>query len=163
MTVPASVPGDYALVTVASDSKDVAIEQFDAQPDGRVSFAYADGWNELEYNPATGELWRWSTDRSTLRVRAEGHALALTLRGGLEAASSSRITVRAGDRVIATLDVDKTFEQTVLIPADAVTTPESVLTIESSAWYVPAEANRRSADRRRLGLKLVECRVSAAS
>jgi hypothetical protein len=163
ITVPPSSPGAYALVTVAADSKDVAIEQFDAQPGGRVSFAYADGWNELEFNPATGELWRWSTDRSTLRVRAEGHALALTLRGELEAASSSRITVRAGDRVVATLDVGKTFEQTVLIPADAVTAAESVLTIESSAWYVPAEASRRSADRRRLGLKLFECRVSAAS
>jgi hypothetical protein len=50
-----------------------------------------------------------------------------------------------------------------VIPADLLTAPETVLTIESSAFYVPADTKWRSRDRRRLGLKLVECRISQAS
>ena len=42
----------------------IAIEQFDAQPTGQVVFGFGDGWNELEYNPSTGRLWRWTSDRA---------------------------------------------------------------------------------------------------
>jgi hypothetical protein len=155
--------GGYATVTVASDNPELAIEQFDAQPEGRVIFGFADGWNEQEYNPRTGVLWRWSSDRSALRVRAGGRALALTLRGEIEEASSSHVTIKAGDAVAAAFDVGPAFSKTVLIPRQLLSLPETVLTIESSHFYVPAETRWRSRDRRKLGLKLVECSLTPVS
>jgi hypothetical protein len=164
LTVP-PLPGagGYANLTVASDNQQLALEQFDAEPAGHVVFGFGEGWNELEYNPATGALWRWSSDRATIRVRAEGHAVALTLRGEIEAASSSHVVVRAGGVVAAEFDVGPTFSKTVLIPAASLPGPENVITIESSAWYVPAEKRWRSRDRRRLGLKVYECQVTPVS
>lgn len=155
--------GDYALVTVVSDNPQLAIEQFDAQPAGRVIYGYGEGWNEQEYNPSTGVLWRWSSDRSALRVRAGGSGLALTLRGEIEEASTSRVTVKAGDTVAAVFDVDRRFSRTVIVPKALLAAPETVLTIESSSFYVPAERKWRSRDRRRLGLRLEECLVSPVS
>ena len=46
---------------------DTAIEQFDLQSTGFMMWAYDDGWQEAEYNPAVG-MWRWASDRSTLRI-----------------------------------------------------------------------------------------------
>lgn len=158
-----SGPGEYATVTVTADNALLAIEQFDAQPGGRVVYGFGEGWNEQEYNPTTGVLWRWSSDRSSIRVRAEGHALALTLGGEIEAARTSHVTVRAGDKVAAEFDADQTFSRTVLIPAALLTARDTVLTIESSAFYVPAETKWRSNDRRKLGLKLVEVALSPTS
>jgi hypothetical protein len=155
--------GDYAELTVEADNPNVAIEQFDVEPLGRVVFGFDDGWNEREYNPATGVLWRWSTDKSAIRVHSEGRAIALALRGEIEAASSSHVTVRAGNSVAAEFDVGPTFARTVIIPAGLLQEPEDVVTIESSAWYVPAEKRWRSADRRRLGLKLYECAITPVS
>lgn len=155
--------GDYAEVRIVSDNPQLAIEQFDAQPTGRIVYGFGEGWNEQEYNPSTGVLWRWSSDKAALRVRAEGHGLALTLRGEIEEASTSHVTIRAGERVAAEFDVDRTFSRTVLIPKELVASEETVLTIESSAFYVPAETKWRSQDRRRLGLKLVECALSPVS
>jgi hypothetical protein len=37
------------------------------------------------------------------------------------------------------------------------------VTIESSHFYVPAETRWRSRDRRKLGLKLLECSISPIS
>lgn len=155
--------GDYAHLTIESDNQDVAVEQFDAQPGERVLFGFGDGWNEQEYDPKTGALWRWSSDRATIRVRTTRRALALDLRGEIEAASTARVSVRAGDQVVAEFDVGRSFVRTVLVPANAVSDPETRLTIETSAWYVPAKTRWRSRDQRRLGLKLFACRVSPAS
>ena len=49
-----------ANMTIEADNKDLAMEQFDAQPAGRVVFGFDQGWYEREYNPATGALWRWA-------------------------------------------------------------------------------------------------------
>jgi hypothetical protein len=155
---------DYMHLSVASDAADLAIEQFDAQPAGRVVYGFGEGWNELEANPSNGTLWRWSTDRAVLRARAEGRALALTLRGEIEEASSSRVTIRVGQDTAEAFDVGRSFTRTLVLPAGLFAgDEESVITIETSAWYVPAEKRGRTADRRRLGLKLYECRVTPAS
>lgn len=164
LTLPSTAgTGEYAVVTIESDNRELAIEQFDAQPAGRVVYGFADGWNEQEYTPATGVLWRWSTDRSTLRVRPEGHSLGLTLRGEIEAASSSHVTIKVGNEVVSESDVPKEFSLTTVIPQRFLTGPEAVITIESSAHYVPAEKQWRSRDRRVLGLKLTECTLSPIS
>jgi hypothetical protein len=156
-------PGAYAPIVITSDRPQLAVEQFDAQPEGRVLFGFGDGWHEQEYDPSTGELWRWTSNRAVLRVRAGGHAVALTLRGEVEAARRSRVVIRAGDRTIAEFDAGRSFVRTILIPAEAVAGAEASLVLESSASYVPAESTWRSRDRRRLGLKLFECRVTQAS
>lgn len=154
--------GDYAAIAVRSDRDHVAVEQFDSAPAGRVVFGFGDGWHEQEYNPTTGRLWRWTSDRATLRVRAEGHALTLELRGDLEAASSSRVTIRAGDRSVAEQDVGRSFSIRTKIPAELLRADESTITVESTAWYVPAERSGRSRDRRRLGLKIYQCQLTPA-
>lgn len=155
--------GAYARIRVSSNSTDLAIEQFDAQPAGVVMSGAGEGWHEQEYDPATGALWRWTSDRAELKVRAQGRAVSLTLRGEIEAAATSHVTVRVGDRTIAEFDVERSFTRTVIVPADAMVTAETSVTISTSASSVPAELNSRSGDRRRLGLKLYEYRVSAAS
>lgn len=155
--------GGYAEVTVESDVQQLAVEQFDVQPSGRVIYGFGDGWNEPEYNPTTGDLWRWTTDRAAIRVRSEGHSVALSLRGEIEAAGSSHVTVRAGNAVVAAFDVPRSFTRTVLIPSTSLPGPEDTISIETSAWYVPAEKRWRSKDRRRLGLKLFECKLMPVS
>ncbi len=165
-TMPISSIGGmdgYARLAVESDGREVAIEQFDAQPSGRVMFGFGEGWHEQEYDPATGVLWRWTSEKAVIRVRAEGHAVALALRGEVEAASVSRVVIRAGDRVVDEFEAPRIFGRTVLIPAEALSGQESTITIESNASYVPAEARWRSQDRRRLALKVVECVVTRAS
>ena len=164
ITLPSTAgQGQYATVAISSDNPQLAIEQFDAQPTGKPVYGFGEGWNEQEYNPATGVLWRWSSNKAAIRVRAEGHDLALTLRGEIEAASTSHVTVKAGDAVAATFDLAQTFSRTVIIPKALLASPETVLTLESSAFYVPAEKKWRSRDHRVLGLKLVECALSPAS
>lgn len=163
LTVPLAPGADYASVAIDADSRELEIEQFDAEPSGRLVFGFGEGWHEQEYNPDAGLLWRWASDRATIRVRAEGHAAALTLRGEIEAASSSHVTVRAGESVVDQFDIGRSFSRTVLIPASLLAAPESTITIESSASYVPAETRWRSKDARRLGLKMFECRVTPAS
>jgi hypothetical protein len=155
--------GEFATVTIGSDNPQLAIEQFDAQPAGRLIYGFGEGWNEREYNPSTGVLWRWSSNRSAIRVRAEGNGVALTLRGEIEEASSSHVTVKVGEVVAAQFDVGRTFSRTVLIPKTLLASPESTIVIESSASYVPAETKWRSNDRRTLGLKLVECSLTPVS
>jgi hypothetical protein len=155
--------GDYATVTVAADSDQIAIEQFEAQPEGRLVFGYGEGWNELEYDPATGRLWRWSTERATVRVRAGERAMSLRIDGEIEADSSSHVTIRIGDRLVAEQQVDRVFTMSATIPSGLLTEAESSLTIETSAWYVPANARRRSRDQRHLGLKIYSFQLVPAS
>ena len=159
-----SGPGEYGTIEVVSDNPLLAIEQFDAQPSGRVVYGFGEGWNEQEYNPRTGVSWRWSSDRAVLRVRAEGSGLALSLRGEIEEASTSHVTVRAGNSEVTAFDVGRTFSKTVLIPrALLAAAGETPVTIESSHFYIPAETRWRSQDRRKLGLKLIECSISPIS
>ena len=155
--------GDYATVTITADSDQIAIEQFDLQPEGRLVFGYGDGWNELEYNPATGRLWRWSTERATVRLRSGGRALTLRLDGEIEAGDSSHVAIRAGDRLVADQQVGRVFSISATIAAGLLGEAESSLTLETSAWYVPAKERWRSRDQRHLGLKIYSFQLVPAS
>jgi hypothetical protein len=156
--------GDYATLLAATTSDRTAIEQFDVQSAGRVVFGFGEGWHEHEYNPATGRQWRWTSERAVLRIRAGGHALGLVLHGETERSGRSRITVRIGDRILAQEDVGARLDLSIGIPAELVSPRETVLTIESDQTHVPAERSwRRSPDRRRLGLRVYDCRIIPAS
>jgi hypothetical protein len=153
--------GDYAMVTVSTTGRDIAIEQFDAQPTTRVLAGYGDGWHEQEYNPATGRLWRWTSDHAVLRVRTPQQALVLSLNGEVEATAKSHVTIKAGDRIVAAYDIGSTFSIRQTIPKELVTAGETTITITTDSTYVPAERSGRTKDRRLLGLKVYESRVTA--
>jgi hypothetical protein len=166
LTLPAGSlagSGDYATVAIASDSDHLAIEQFDAQPEGRVVFGFDEGWNELEYNPATGRLWRWSTERATIRARTGGRTVTLRMDGELEETSSSRVTIRVGERIVAEQEVGRQFSLSATVPADLLNASERLIRVESSEWYVPAETRWRSRDQRHLGLKIYSLQLVPAS
>lgn len=155
---------DYATLEVKAGADQVAIEQFDVQTSGEPVFGYGEGWQELEYNPATGRLWRWTTERATLRFRSSRQPLTLRLRGTFETtAASAHVTVRIGDHVISQHDVSKVFAVDVRIPADRINPDaDTAVTLETDQWYVPAETNwRPTGDRRHLGLRIEECRLEA--
>lgn len=151
--------GDYAELTVKSGTNEVAIEQFDVQTPDRTIFGFGDGWHELEYNPRTGRLWRWTSERAVLRVMSPRRALTLRLEGAFEtSARSAHVTVRAGERVLSASDVPKQFTLDVAIPPDVVVADgETLITLETDQWYIPAETNwRPTQDRRHLGLRVFE-------
>jgi hypothetical protein len=153
----------YSRLTITADT-DVAIEQFNSQVPHRVLFGFGAGWHEHEYNPSTGRLWRWTSDRAVLRVRSAGRPLALTLAGETDRLPrESRVRVRAGDRVIAEVSVGRQFAVRATIPAELLRGEESVITIETDQTYVPAETQWGSQDRRRLGLQIFECRLTPVS
>jgi hypothetical protein len=68
--LPAGIPAGetpYARLTVrvapvlpGQAAPPVGLEQFDAAPVGTPMCAFGDGWYELEEDPATGRLWRWT-------------------------------------------------------------------------------------------------------
>jgi hypothetical protein len=156
--------GDYARLTVSSDRDGLAIEQFDAQPAGQPVFGFAEGWHEQEHNPATGLLWRWTSDRALLRVRPEGRDLSLILAGETDpSADDPRIVVRAGGRVVVDEPLERAFSIRVAIPASLVAGQDDTISIETNQTHIPAEESWRSPDRRRLGLKVYECRITPVS
>ncbi|OFW29808.1 MAG: hypothetical protein A3H97_19830 [Acidobacteria bacterium RIFCSPLOWO2_02_FULL_65_29] len=158
--------GDYAelMITVEPPGADVAITQFDAQPSSRLLFGYGEGWHEHEYDPERGRLWRWTSERATLRVHAAGRAVKLRLEGEIEEASTSHVTIRAGGRVVSEHDIGETFSIEATVPAELLAGDEASITIETSEWYIPAERwLRRSTDQRHLGLKVFSCVLAPAS
>ena len=155
--------GDYAALVVRADSDRVALEQFDGQPVGQVVYGFGEGWHEHEYDPATGELWRWTSDRAAIRIRAGGKALSIRIRGLSEAGRDVNLTVRAGETVIVNETVGPAFAVNATVPASALGTGDSVITIETDGAFVPAEVRWRTEDRRRLGLKILECLITPAS
>jgi hypothetical protein len=158
--------GDYATLAVKAGGNDIAIEQFDVQAMGQIVYGFGDGWYELEYNPATGNLWRWTSERALIRLHTAPQPLTLRLRGTFEtAASTAHIVVRAGDRIVAEHDVPRDFAVDIPVAADLIAGQgETVLAIETDQWYVPAERNwRPTRDRRHLGLRISTCEIAPAS
>lgn len=158
--------GDVAALSVRAGTDELAVEQFDIQTVEDVVYGFAEGWHEQEYNPRTGRLWRWTSDRSTIRVRSPHRPLILHLDGEFEtSASTAQVVVRSGDRLVAERDVERRFKWDIAIPADVMPADgEMLLTIETDQWYVPAETNwRPTQDRRRLGLRLFAVELRPAS
>jgi hypothetical protein len=155
--------GDYAALEVRADADRVAIEQFDAQPAGTLVFGYADGWHEHEYDPTTGESWRWTSDRATIRIRAAGKSLRMRIRGESEAGDDVGVAIRADDQIVASARVGRSFVIDAAIPAGVLTSQENTVTIETDGSFIPAETRWRSRDQRRLGLKILALEITPAS
>ena len=150
------------LQIVATPPSRVAIEQFDASA-SRVLVGFGAGWHESEYTPATGLRWRWVGDHGDVRIVFPRRADALVLRLAGESplkyfSRPSTLTVRADGAPVFSQALAEDFSLTIPIPR-----PAAVLTVETDQTYVPAERSRRTADRRRLGLRIFTCEVRAVS
>ena len=168
--------GRYARISVAADSPRLAIEQFDAQSSGQLMFGFGEGWHELEYNPATGRMWRWMSERGAIRSRrrvrpydrADGRApgaggrqaLRLVLTGETDPLPRpSRVTVRVADRVIAEFTVGRTFSVQAVIADDLLTADENVIVVETD--QVRGARRAQPAGRRIAGI--LACASSTSS
>jgi hypothetical protein len=159
----------YAALTIAAGSNDgspsrFAVEQFDAQSAGSVIVGFGDGWQEREYNPATGRSWRWMSERAVLLVRSSRRPLRLVLEGDVEGFwRSSHLRVRIGDRELGRWTAAGRFLADAVIPAEAIVDGTVSVTVESDQFFVPAERSRRSLDRRHLAVRVADVRLTPAS
>jgi hypothetical protein len=161
----------YASLTIRARAGDagrpvppVAIRQFDVQPSGQLIAAFDEGWHEAEYDNATGVSWRWTSERSVLRV-APARDIVIHMRGESPlkyVAAPPRVRLTAAGREIAVLQPDDDFEWRVTVPADAVAAAGGAIVIETDQVYLPGAAEG-TADERRLGLRLFEIDVNPAS
>jgi hypothetical protein len=159
MDLPASAlnaPTEYvAFAVTAPQAQPVTLEQFDAQPPGVPMFGYDAGWHEPEYNQAQGRAWRWMSEKANLWVRPIGRSVTLRLSGEsprryFSVTPHVRVTI-AGHEITA-FDPASDFDQSIVLPAGALTAARGLVTIESSEFFVPSSAG--SADQRRLALRI---------
>lgn len=160
--------GGYARLAISSRSAGgdgrraaAGVRQFDIQSSGQMLYAFGEGWHEAESDAATGRRWRWTSERSVLRIKGAAGAVRITLRGEsplryLDAPPAVRIT--AAGRVIAQFRPDADFEWTVTVPAEDVVRAGGAVAIETDPVYLPGPAEG-TADERRLGLRVYDCRV----
>jgi hypothetical protein len=154
--------GQYARVTVQAAAiaggavTPSAIEQFDVQDSGRIVFGYGDGWHELEHNPVTGRLWRWSSASAAIRIHGAADDLLLRVTGELSPKDFSRpshVSVRAGAAALGTFDVSSAFTFDVAVPRGALEGAGGVVTLQTDQTFVPDERTHNG-DKRRLGLRV---------
>jgi hypothetical protein len=160
-------PGNYATLSIRAstgvrdDPPVVLVRQFDIQSTSQLIYAFAEGWHSQELDPSTGRMWRWTSERSVLRVKGPVQNLRLTLRGESPLRyfdSPPTVTITAGDRFVAEVRPDDDFEWQIIIPGADVARSGGAIVIETDRVYLPAEAEG-TADQRRLGLRILECRV----
>ena len=137
-----------------------AIEQFDLQDPGETMWAYDTDWHEAEYSMAFG-VWRWTSDRSTLRIEGPPRPLRITM--SIESplryfAAPSRVRAVAGNREIAATVIDQSTEWTFDVPADTLAASSGRVSIETDRTFVPGEQG--GADLRRLGLRVFNISIA---
>jgi hypothetical protein len=153
--------GSLAQMSVQSEPANggaaipTAIEQFDVQSTGTLMWGFDADWNEAEYSPALG-VWRWSSDKSTLRIAGPNQSIRLIL--PLEDPMryfdrAPRVRVMAGTRELAAMTVSDSRVWTIDVPADALAASDGLLSIETDESFVPAERGGPP-DFRRLGLRI---------
>lgn len=162
-------PDAYAHMTIqcvpvdaGKPAPEVTLEQFDAAPEGEPIVAYESDWNELEENPASGQLWRWTSESSTLTIRGADRDLDLALTGESPLKNfpqAPTVVVRAGDTEVARFTPSADFTQHVTIPLSALTAAGGRVTISTNKTFSPADRGQGS-DRRQLGLKLYRVTVA---
>jgi hypothetical protein len=164
--------GRYARVTIASRAAGgdgrrapVGIRQFDIQSADRMLYGFGEGWHEDEFDPATGLRWRWTSERSVIRVQGASGDVGVTLRGEsplryIDAPPTVRVT--AAGRVVAQLQPGADFEWRVTVPGADVARAGGAIAIETDRVYLPGPAEGTS-DERHLGLRIYDVSVYPAS
>jgi hypothetical protein len=158
--------GPLARLTVESagvhgEPVPTAIEQFDLQTRGAMMWAYEEGWHEAEYDAARG-VWRWTSERATLRVVDASGPIVITFRveqPRRHFEDDPQVRLLAGDRVLAETVFRDSDRWTVDVPAEALVAADGRVTLETTRTFVPAERTG-APDRRRLGLRVFDVMVS---
>lgn len=159
--------GPLATVTVSSAAVSgnapipTAIEQFDVQDAGDFMWAYDAGWQEAEFSLALG-VWRWTSDRATLRIVGPPQSLriALWIESPLRYFDDApQVRASAGGRELAVTTLSVSREWSFDVPAAALAASGGAVTIETDHTFVPAERGG-TGDQRRLGLRVFAIRVS---
>ena len=119
-------------------------------------FGFDRGWHEMEYNPATGRTWRWTSDAAALWIRHAGRDLTVRIRGEnplryFDAAPA--VVVRAGSAEVGRFAPDADFDRTFRVPAAALDASDGRLTLTTDRTFVPDD-REHNGDRRRLGLRI---------
>lgn len=158
--------GPLADLTLQSSSGGgtsvTAVEQFDLQTKGSMMWAYDSGWHEAEYAPTVG-VWRWTSDRSALRIVDPSTAVTVTLRVDPPRRyfdGDPMVRMLACGTVIG----ETTFRDSPLwsatIPLQVLQACNGQVTIETNRTFSPAERTG-DADARRLGLRVFGVNVAA--
>jgi hypothetical protein len=155
---PATAAG-YSRLTIAAESgRRIAIEQFDVST-VRPVMGFGGGWHEQELDPQTGRRWRWLSEHGEIQVRAPDVRLTLHIDGESPRryfARGSRLVIRSGDRIVFDEVLSDDFSRDVPLAS-----PGPVVTFDTDQSYVPAERSGRTADRRRLGLRMFRVELRA--
>jgi hypothetical protein len=169
LDIPGGLTGTgYGRLTLSSHSAGgdsrrapVGVRQFDIQPADRMLYGFAEGWHEEELDPMTGRRWRWTSERSVVRIKGATGAVRIAMRGEsplryFDAPPTVRVT--AAGQVVAQFRPDADFDWTITVPADALARADGDIVIETAPVYLPGPAEG-TADERHLGLRVYECRV----
>jgi len=168
--LPDGIPGagPFAALTITSRSVDpkrsapVAVRQFDVQPSTQLVAAFAEGWHEAEYSIETGLTWRWTSERSVLRMNGPAQPVTLEIRGESPLRYFDRpptVKITAGDVTLAQFQPDTDFEWRVAVPAEAMLNSGGAIAIEIDRVYLPGKVEG-TADDRHLGLRIFDLRVN---
>jgi hypothetical protein len=159
-------PGRLARLTVQSSAGapgiPTAIEQFDLQSRGSLMWAYDEGWHEAEYDPALG-MWRWASERSTLRIIDASSAVAITMRVERPRRYFDEdpvVRLSAGDRVLGETRFQSSELWSVTVPLADLQASRGRIVIETNQTFVPAERGGPP-DRRHLGLRVFGINIAA--
>jgi hypothetical protein len=138
-----------------------AIEQFDLQSLGALMWGYDQGWHEAEYNPTVG-MWRWTSDRATLRIINASRSVAITL--NVESPERyfdgpSLVRLWAGDVAVSETTFAARDVWRVVVPVDLLQRAGGRVTLETNQTFVPADRSDVR-DARRLGLRVFGVDVS---
>jgi hypothetical protein len=134
----------------------IELEQFDLQSIDGAMAAYDQGWWEPEYNPRTGQTWRWTSRESTLWLYNPGRDLTLWISGEGPAryyGGPIEMTVLAGEQEIGRFTLDGDFTESLVVPAEPLSVSHGRVTLRVSQTHVPA-LRGRSSDQRELGVKI---------
>lgn len=159
----------YARLTLSAAAADggatpvVAVEQFDVRRTDQLVSALAEGWHEAEYDTVRGIGWRWTSERSVIRV-APARGFTIRLRGEsplryLDTAPHLRVT--AGSKTIAARAPSSDFDWRVDVSDADAAAAGGVVAIETDRVYLPGPAEGTS-DARHLGVRLFEIDITAA-
>jgi hypothetical protein len=162
-------PGPYSELRVGVTPRrdrtrdpDVRFEQFDLQPATSVVFGYDTGWHEPEYDPRTGQSWRWTSAAATIRLHAPGRGVLLRVQGESPRTYFDEppvVEVLAGGRLLTRFQPAADFDWTIPIPFPALRRAAGAITIRTNRTFVPADTFG-SADRRTLGLRIYDVSVT---
>ena len=171
--LPQGVDGDgpFASLTITSRTLDaaraapLAIRQFDIQPSTLLIYGYGEGWHEAESVVETGLSWRWTSERSVLRMSGPPQPITITMRGESPLRyfnSAPTVKLTAAGATLAQFQPSDDFEWSATVSAGALAASGGAVAIETDRVYVPAQVEGTS-DERHLGLRIFDLRVNPVS